>query len=78
MPQSHTAANHRHQEEEKKGKNKHAQNKQTNVGEAQRPASSSAREVIRMLTQTENEDKEHEKTLKHQAPRSINHKATQK
>ena len=35
MPQSQTAANPRHQEEEKKDKNIHAQNKQTNVGKAQ-------------------------------------------
>ena len=31
MPQSQTAANPRHQEEEKKDKNIHAQTKQTNV-----------------------------------------------
>ena len=53
MPQSQTAANPRHQEEEKKDKNVHAQNKQTNVQEAQRPAPSSPSEVIRMLKQTE-------------------------
>ena len=53
MPQSQTAANPRHQEEEKKDKNIHAQNKQTNVREAQRPAPSSPSEVIRMLKQTE-------------------------
>ena len=53
MPQSQTAANPLHQEEEKKGKNIHAQNKQTNVREAQRPAPSSPSEVIRMLKQTE-------------------------
>ena len=52
-PQSQTAANLRHQEEEKKDKNIHAQNKQTNVREAQRPAPSSPSEVIRMLKQTE-------------------------
>ena len=52
-------------QEEKKDKNIHAQNKQTNVREAQRPATSSPSEVIRMLKQTRNEDKEHEKTLKH-------------
>ena len=38
MPQSQTAANPQHQEEEKKDKNIHAQNKQTNVRETQRPA----------------------------------------
>ena len=54
MPQSQTAANCRHQEEEKKDKNIHTQNKQTNVREAQRPASSSPSVVIRMLKQTEN------------------------
>ena len=53
MPQSQTAVNPRHQEEEKKDKIIHAQNKQTNVREAQRWASSSASEVIRMLKQTE-------------------------
>ena len=53
MPQSQTAANPRHQEEEKKDENIHAQNKQTNVREAQRPAASSPSEVIRMLKQTE-------------------------
>ena len=53
MLQSQTAANPRHQQEEKKDKNMHAQNKQTNVREAQRPAPSSPSEVIRMLKQTE-------------------------
>ena len=53
MPQSQTAANPRHQEEEKKDKNIHAQNKQTNVREAQRPAPSSPSELFRMLKQTE-------------------------
>ena len=53
MPQSQTAANPQHQEEEKKGENIHAQIKQTNVREAQRPAPSSSSEVIRMLKQTE-------------------------
>ena len=53
MPQSQTVANPWHQEEEKKDKNIHAQNKQTNVWEAQRPAPSSPSKVIRMLTQTE-------------------------
>ena len=53
MPQSQTAANLRHQKEEKKDKNTHAQNKQTNVREAQRPAPSSPNEVIRMLKQME-------------------------
>ena len=53
MPQSQNAPNPRHQEEEKKDKNIHAQNKQTNVQEAQRPAPSSPSEVIIMLKQTE-------------------------
>ena len=52
MPQSQTAANPRHQEEEKKDKN-HTGAKQTNVREAQRAAPSSPSEVIRMLKQTE-------------------------
>ena len=54
MPQSQTAANPRHLEVEKQDKNlPAAQNKQTNVREAQRPAPSSPSEVIRMLKQTE-------------------------
>ena len=53
MPQSQTASNSRHQEEEKKDKHIHAQNKQTNVREAQRPALASPSEVIRMLKQME-------------------------
>ena len=53
MPQSQTAANPRHQEVEKKDKNIHAQNEQTNVREAQRPAPSSPSKVIRMLKQTQ-------------------------
>ena len=52
MPQSETEANPRHQEEEKKDKNKRAQNKQTKVREAKRPAPSPPSEVIRMLKQT--------------------------
>ena len=53
MPQSQTAANPRLQEEEKKDKNIHAQNKQTHVQEAQRPAPSSPSKVFRMLKQME-------------------------
>ena len=49
MPQSQTTTNPRHQEEEMKDKNIHAQNKQTNVRETQIPALSSPSEVIRML-----------------------------
>ena len=76
MPQLQTAANPRHQEEEKKIK--HVQNKQTNAREAHRTALSSPNEVITMLKWIKkHEDKEHGKALKHEAPRSINHKATQ-
>ena len=53
MPQSQTSANPRHQAGEKKDKNIHTQNKQTNVPEAQRPAPSSPSKVIRLLKQTE-------------------------
>ena len=55
MPQSQTTENSRHQEEEKNTnkQNIHAQNKQTHVREAPRPAPSSSSEVIRMLKQTE-------------------------
>ena len=49
---NHTA-NPRHQEKEKKNKNIHAQNKQTSVREAKRPAPSSPSEMIRMLKQRE-------------------------
>ena len=52
--------------------------KQTNAREAHRPAPSSANEVIIMLKgMWKHGDKEHGKTLKHAAPRSINHKVTQ-
>ena len=78
VPQSQTAANPRHQEEEKNDKNEHVQNKQTNAREAHRPAPSSQSEVITMLKgMTKHEDKEHGKTLKQKASRSINHKAKQ-
>ena len=50
----------------------------TNAREAHRPAPSSPIEVITMLNgMTKHDDKEHGKTLKHEAPRSINHKAIQ-
>ena len=63
---------------EKLQKNQHVQNKQTNAREAQRPPPSSPIEVITMLKgMTKHENKEHEKTLKHEAPRNINHKAIQ-
>ena len=43
-----------------------------------RPAPSSPSEMITMLNGgKQDKDKEHGKTLKHEAPRSINHKATQ-
>ena len=73
VPQSQTVANPRYQEKEKKDKNK-----QTNAREAHRPALSSPSEVITMLKgMKKHENKEQGKTLKHEAPRSINHKATQ-
>ena len=78
VPQSQTAANPRHQKEEKNDKNQHVQNKQTNAREAHRLAPSTPSEVITMLKRTKkHKDKEHGNTLKHEAPRSINHKATQ-
>ena len=53
--------------------------KQTNARKSHRPAPSSPSEVITMLTgTTKHDDKEHGKTLKHEAPRRINHKATQR
>ena len=53
------------------------QNKQTNAREAHRPAPSSPSEVNTMLKGLKrHEDKEQGKT-KHEAPRSINHNATQ-
>ena len=58
--------------------NKCKQNKQTNAREEHRPAPSSSSEVITMLKGVKkHEDKVHGKTLKIEAPRSINHKATQ-
>ena len=52
--------------------------KQTNAREAHGPAPSFPSEVITMLKgMSKQEGKEHGKTLKHEAPRSINHKATQ-
>ena len=53
-------------------------NKQTNAREAYSPAPSSPSEAITMLKEMKkHEDKEHGKTLNKEAPRSINHKATQ-
>ena len=78
VPQSQTAANPRHQEEETNDKNQHVQNKQTNARAAHRPAPSSPNEVITMRKgMTKHQDKEHGKTLKDEAPCSLNHKATQ-
>ena len=53
-------------------------NKQTNAQETHRPAPCFPSEVTTMLKgMKKHEDKEHGKTLKHEASRSINHKATQ-
>ena len=66
MPQSQTAANPRHQEEEKKDKNHTPAKQTTNVREAQKPAPSSLSEVIRVPKQTEKRgQRAHEKTLTH-------------
>ena len=65
------------QEEDKNDKNVRVQNKQTNAREAHRPAPSSQSEIITMLKgMKKHEDKKHGKTLKHEAPLSMNHKAT--
>ena len=54
------------------------QNKQTSAREAHRPALSSPSELITMLKgKKKHEDKEHGKTLKHEASDNINHTATQ-
>ena len=69
VPQSQTAVNPRHQEEEKNDKNEYVQNKQTNAREAHRPAPSSPSEVITILKRMKkHEDKDHGNTLKHEAP----------
>ena len=76
VPQSQNAANPRHREKEKW--QKLTRTKQTNAREAHRPAPSYPNEVIKMLKgMTKHEDKEHGKTLKHEASSNINHKATQ-
>ena len=78
MSQSQTAANPRHQEEEKKRGQKQTGAKQTNAREAHNPAPSSRSEAITTPRGTQkHEDKDHGKTPKHKTPRSINHKATQ-
>ena len=64
MPQLQTAANSRHQEEEKNDKNQHVQNKETNAEEVDRPVPSSPSEVITMLKgMREQKDKEHGKAM---------------
>ena len=76
MPQSQTAASPRHKEEEKKDKTyMHKTNKQMDEKHKDQPPLPQAR-WSECLDKRRNEDKEHEKTLKHQAPRGINHKAT--
>ena len=79
IEKSRVCQNHKPQpttKKQKKGQTLTRASKQTNAREAQRPAPSSTSEVITMLKGMKNrEDKEHEKTLKHEAPRSINHKA---
>ena len=78
MPQPQTSANPQHQEEEKNDKSKHVQIKQINAREAHRPAPTSPSEAITILNgMMKHKDKEHGMTLKHEASRSINHKATQ-
>ena len=54
------------------------QTNKINAREAHRPAPSSTSEVITILKwMKKHEDREHGKILKHEAPRSKNHKATQ-
>ena len=77
MPQSQTAANPPQHAEEKKDKNIHAQNKQTNAREAQRTAPSSPSEVIRMLKQTEKQGQGAQQYFKTLSACGVNHKATQ-
>ena len=70
VPQSQTAANPRHQNEEKKGQTKTKTNtcktnKQTNARGAHRPAPSSPSEVLTMLKEMKkHDDKEQGKTMK--------------
>ena len=79
MPQSQTAANPWHQEEEEKGKNQRVQNKQTNAREAHRHTLSSPSEVIILLNGLKKQQHEHKEQGKtqHETPHSKNHKATQ-
>ena len=78
MPQSQVAANPRQQEEEKKWQ-KLTRIKQTNKCTRNTQASSffTKRGDHDAKKKEEKEDKEHGKTLKHEASRSINHKVTQ-
>ena len=67
MPQSQTAANPRHQEEEKKDK-KHTRAKQTNKCTRSTKTTHSRfpkRGDQHAKTNEKNEDKEHEKTVRH-------------
>ena len=70
MPQSQTAANPRHQEEEKRDKNQRMQNKQTNAREAHRPALSSPIEVITMLKGPRKDENKKQGKTHHETPRS--------
>ena len=64
VSQSQIAANSWHQEEEKKDKNLHVQNKQTNAQEAHRPAPSSSSEMITMLKGIKKQEKTEQGRLK--------------
>ena len=75
VSQSQAASNTWHLEEEKKDTKQRVQNKQTNAREAHRPALSSPKEVITVITGYQN--KEQDKT-QYETPRSKNHKATHK
>ena len=79
MPQSQTAVNPRHKEEEKMTKtNTYKTNKQMHEKHTDQLPLLPPGKVITMLKWIKkHEDKEHGKTLKNEAPRSINHKATQ-
>ena len=78
MAQSQTAANPQHQEEEKMRKtNRYKTNKQMYDKHTDQLLPSPSEEITMLKGKTKHEDKEHEKTLKHEPPRSISHKATQ-
>ena len=85
VPQAQPQPTPWHQEEKENEKKKKKKKKRIDTRTKQtnkctrntRPAPSSPSEVITMLKgMTKYEDKEHGKTLKHETPRSINHKAT--